>query len=73
MSRLKIKRNTTNSDAPENTQLVRGELAFNEATESLYIGKGTSGSTADEIVNLGGKIYPLSINSLGVILSISFP
>ena len=55
MSRLKIKRNTTNSDAPENTQLVRGELAFNEATESLYIGKGTSGSTADEIVNLGGK------------------
>ena len=55
MSRLKIKRNTTNSDAPENTQLVRGELAFNEATESLYIGKGTSGSTADSIVNLGGK------------------
>ena len=55
MSRLKIKRNTTNSDAPENTQLVRGELAFNDATESLYIGKGTSGSTADEIVNLGGK------------------
>ena len=55
MSRLKIKRNTTNSDAPENTQLVRGELAFNEATESLYIGKGTSGSTADEIVNLGCK------------------
>ena len=55
MSKLKIKRNTANSDAPENTQLVRGELAFNEATESLYIGKGTSGSTADEVVNLGGK------------------
>ena len=56
MSKLKIKRNTTNSDAPENTQLVRGELAYNEATESLYVGSGDNGSgLAGSVVNLGGK------------------
>ena len=56
MSTLKIKRNTQNSDAPENTQLVRGELAFNETEQSLFIGSGDNGAgKAGSVVNLGGK------------------
>jgi len=55
MARLKIKRNTSNTNAPATTDLVRGELAFNEANEALYIGKGTSGNNCDEVVALGGK------------------
>jgi hypothetical protein len=69
MARLKIKRNTQNSNAPSNTDLVRGELAFNESSESLFIGKGDNGSgAAASVVNLGGSglFVDKSTNQTGI-------
>ena len=54
MAQLRIKR-STGSTAPQSTNLANAELAFCEGDETLYIGKGTSGSNAASVVKIGGK------------------
>ena len=51
---LRIKRNTTNSNDPVNTQLKGGELAFNETTKVLFIGVGESAGNAASVSIVGG-------------------
>ena len=54
MAQLRIKR-STGSTAPNSNNLANAELAFCEGDETLYIGKGTSGSNAASVVKIGGK------------------
>lgn len=54
MAQLRIKR-STGSTAPNSSGLANAELAFCEGDETLYIGKGTSGSNAASVVKIGGK------------------
>tara|TARA_R100000773_G_scaffold42029_1_gene38959 strand:- start:6440 stop:7288 length:849 start_codon:yes stop_codon:yes gene_type:complete len=54
MAQLRIKR-STGSTAPSSSNLANAELAFCEGDETLYIGKGTSGSNAASVVKIGGK------------------
>lgn len=54
MAQLRIKR-STGSTAPNSSALANAELAFTESDETLYYGKGTSGSNAASVVKIGGK------------------
>ena len=54
MAQIRIKR-STGSSAPNSSALANAELAFTESDETLYYGKGTSGSTAASVVKVGGK------------------
>ena len=54
MAQLRIKR-STGSTAPNSSALANAELAFCEGDETLYIGKGTSGTVAASVVKIGGK------------------
>lgn len=52
---IRIKRNTTNSDDPTISQLKGGELAYNDLTDKLFIGKGESSGHASTVELIGGK------------------
>lgn len=54
MAQLRIKR-STGSSAPSSSGLANAELAFSEGDETLYYGKGTSGSNAASVIKIGGK------------------
>jgi hypothetical protein len=62
MSKIRIRRRTANSTAPTAAQLASAELAYNEVTNTLYIGTGTGdpatgvaviGGSGDEITGIG--------------------
>jgi hypothetical protein len=53
--RIKRRDSTGGAGAPTVSQIVNGELAFNEATDILYYGKGGSDSAAGSIIAIGGN------------------
>jgi len=54
-SKILIKRNTSNNNAPAENSLSVGELAVNLQTGVLYAGKGVSGTTGTTSIALGGQ------------------
>lgn len=52
---IRIKRRSSNDTAPTTSQVVNGELAFNEAGDVLYYGKGGNSSASGSVVKIGGS------------------
>lgn len=51
---IRIKRRSTDSTAPTTSQVVNGELAFNENNDILYYGEGGNSSASTTVLKIGG-------------------
>lgn len=60
---IRIKRRSTDATAPSTSQVVNGELAFNESGDVLYYGKGGSGSASSSVIKIGGSGAFLTVDT----------
>jgi hypothetical protein len=60
---IRIKRRSTDSTAPSTSQVVNGELAFNENNDILYYGEGGSGTASSAVIKIGGSGAFLTVDT----------
>lgn len=60
---IRIKRRSSDTTAPTTSQVVNGELAFNESSEIFYYGKGGNASASSSIIKVGGAGAYLTIDT----------
>lgn len=53
-NKIRIKRRSTDSTAPTTSQVVNGELAFNENNDILYYGEGGNDTASTAVLKIGG-------------------
>jgi hypothetical protein len=61
-----IKRRSADGEPGPPQSLAASELAYNEAEDVLYYGKGDDNGQAVEIVAIGGAALPVEIKALWV-------
>jgi hypothetical protein len=60
---IRIKRRSTDSTAPTTSQVVNGELAFNENNDILYYGEGGNGTSSSSVIKIGGSGAFLTVDT----------